>query len=59
MLKEGEIAIEYSQFERMHALMQASWIEEVAEGARRFRNMADPKWVVYGVVPEGGFVRAL
>lgn len=59
MLERDEIAITYRQFERMDAVMQSCWIEEVAEGGRRFRNVADPSRVVYGVVPEGGFVRAL
>ncbi|OBT60539.1 hypothetical protein VE03_10053 [Pseudogymnoascus sp. 23342-1-I1] len=59
VLERDEIAITYRQFERMDAMMQACWIEEVAEGGRRFRNVADPSRVVYGVVPEGGFVRAL
>ncbi|KFY20141.1 hypothetical protein V493_07740, partial [Pseudogymnoascus sp. VKM F-4281 (FW-2241)] len=59
VLERDEIAITYRQFERMHAMMQASWVEEVADGGRRFRNVADPSRVVYGVVPEGGFVRAL
>lgn len=59
VLERDEIAITYRQFERMDAMMQSCWIEEVAEGGRRFRNVADPSRVVYGVVPEGGFVRAL
>ncbi|KFZ10385.1 hypothetical protein V501_05218 [Pseudogymnoascus sp. VKM F-4519 (FW-2642)] len=59
VLEKGEIAITYRQFERMDAVMQSCWIEEKAEGGRRFRNVADPSRVVYGVVPEGGFVRAL
>lgn len=59
VLEEGEIAITYKQFERMDALMRSCWVEEMAEGGRRFRNVADPSRVVYGVVPEGGFVQAL
>ncbi|OAF59512.1 hypothetical protein VC83_04093 [Pseudogymnoascus destructans] len=59
VLERGEIAITYRQFERMDAVMQSCWTEEAAEGGRRFRNVADPSRVVYGVVPEGGFVRVL
>ncbi|OBT74031.1 hypothetical protein VF21_07808 [Pseudogymnoascus sp. 05NY08] len=59
VLERGEIAITYRQFEKMDALMRDCWVEERAEGGRRFRNVADPSRVVYGVVPEGGFVRAL
>ena len=59
VLKDGEIAITYAQFEEMYTIRQMCWKEEVAEGGRRFRNVADPSRVVYGVLPPGGFVQAL
>ncbi|KFX89761.1 hypothetical protein O988_08511 [Pseudogymnoascus sp. VKM F-3808] len=59
VLKRDEIAISYKQFEQMDSMMQSCWIEEAAEGGRRFRNVADPSRVVYGVVPAGAFVKAL
>lgn len=59
LLEADEVAIGFRQFEMMDAMVRNCWEEVAAGGGRKFRNCADPGWVVYGVVPEGGFVREL